>query len=188
MQALLEFAPIVVFVAAYVAGGLYVATGALMLAMLALLLIDLARERRIPPMHAISAVLVFVFGAATLILRSPEFIQWKPTVFYWLVSLALLGSHWIGEKVLVQRLLGAALNDVVRAPDSAWRRLNALWAVFYALLGVANLGFVYFTSLDVWTYSKPFFVVVVLVFTGASAAWLMKRHQATPEQQGSSQA
>ena len=37
-------------------------------------------------MHALSAVLVFVFGTATLVLHDLRFIQWKPTVFFWLAS------------------------------------------------------------------------------------------------------
>ena len=82
-----------------------------MAAMALLLAVDYLRTRRIPPMHALSAVLVFVFGAATLVLHDQRFIQWKPTIFFWLLSLAFLASIWIGERPLVQRLIGAALGD-----------------------------------------------------------------------------
>jgi intracellular septation protein len=94
MQALLEFAPLAVFLIAYYAAGIYVATAALMVAMAALLGVDYARGRRVPPMHALSAVLVFAFGTATLLLHNQRFIQWKPTVFFWLASVAFLGSFW----------------------------------------------------------------------------------------------
>src|ERR1700683_3598274 len=108
MQALLGFAPFAVFLVAYYAAGLYVATAALMLAMGVLLVIDYMRGRRVPPMHALSAVLVFAFGTATLVLHNQRFIQWKPTVFFWLASLAFLGSFWIGKRTLAQRLPPAA--------------------------------------------------------------------------------
>src|SRR5471030_1851683 len=75
MQALLEFAPLAVFLVAYYAAGLYAATAALMVAMGVLLVIDYARGRRVPPMHALSAVLVFAFGTATLVLHNQRFIQ-----------------------------------------------------------------------------------------------------------------
>src|SRR5665213_1521545 len=59
MQALLEFAPLAAFLVAYYAAGLYTATAVLMAAMAILLVVDYARGRRIPPMHALSALLVF---------------------------------------------------------------------------------------------------------------------------------
>ena len=43
-------------------------------------------------------MLVLVFGGATLLLHNRLFIQWKPTVLFWLLSLAFIGSFWIGER------------------------------------------------------------------------------------------
>ena len=75
MQALAEFAPLVAFFVTYSLRGLYAATGVLMAAMLALLVFDWLRLRRIPPLHAVSALLVLVLGAATLLLHNRLFIQ-----------------------------------------------------------------------------------------------------------------
>ena len=80
MQAVSEFAPLLAFIVAYYLRGLYAATAVLMVAMLLLLAVDWLRLRRIPPMHALSALLVMIFGAATLLLHNKQFIQWKPTV------------------------------------------------------------------------------------------------------------
>ena len=135
-----------------------------------LLLVDYVRTRRIPPMHAISAVLVFLFGAATLILHNQRFIQWKPTVFFWLLSVALLGSMWIGKQPLVQRLLGKALEGQVQVSDTTWRRLNLLWVVFYALLGAVNLLVAFNTSEATWVKFKVFgLTVATFVFTAAQS-------------------
>src|SRR5205814_5159330 len=81
MQSLLELFPLIAFFVAYSVGGIYAATAVLMGSMALLLLVDYVRTRKIPTMHAISTVLVFLFGAATLILHNQRFIQWKPTVF-----------------------------------------------------------------------------------------------------------
>src|SRR5580692_3262490 len=139
MLSVLEFAPVAVFGVAYYTHGIYVATAALMVSMLALVLFDFIRLKSVPTMHALSAVLVFVFGAATLILHNQRFIQWKPTVLFWLVSLAFLGSFWIGERTLTERLLGSALGEPVNVGQRVWRQLNAASVAFYALLGGANL-------------------------------------------------
>jgi intracellular septation protein len=176
MQSLLELFPLVAFFVAYSVGGIYVATAVLMGSMALLLLVDYVRTRKIPTMHAISTVLVFLFGAATLILHNQRFIQWKPTVFFWLLSVALLGSMWIGKQPLVQRLLGKALDGQVHVSDSTWRRLNLLWVVFYTLLGVANLLVAFNTSEATWVKFKVIgLTAATLVFTAAQVAWLLKR-------------
>ncbi|HEY6484417.1 MAG TPA: inner membrane-spanning protein YciB [Steroidobacteraceae bacterium] len=180
MQALLEFAPLAAFLIAYRAAGLYIATGVLMGAMAVLLLTDVMRGRRIPPMHALSAVLVALFGAATLLLHDQRFIQWKPTVFFWIASVAFLGSFWIGERTLVQRLLSAAMGGgPERVPHVIWRRLNLLWIVFYALLGVLNLLVAYHASERTWVEFKVFGLTgATFLFVAAQVLWLTRRADA----------
>lgn len=179
MQSLLELAPLVAFFVAYKFGGIYVATAVLMGAMALLLLVDYVRTRRISPMHGVSAVLVFLFGAATLILHNQRFIQWKPTVLFWLLSAALLGSMWIGKQPLVQRLLGKALEGQAQVADSTWRRLNLLWVLFYAVLGVVNILVAFNTSEATWVKFKAFgLTAATLVFTGAQVAWLLRKSPA----------
>lgn len=180
MQQLLDLAPLVVFVVAYYMKGLYVATAALMVAMLLLLVADRLLLRRVPTMHWISALLVLLFGAATLLLHNQRFIQWKPTVFFWLVSLALLGSRWIGERPLVERLLGPALGADARLPRGTWQGINLLWAGFYALLGLLNLAVAFNASERAWVNFKVFgLTALTFVFIAAQLPWLMKRARAT---------
>ncbi len=181
MQALLEFAPLLAFIIAYYLGGLYTATAVLMAGMLVLLAADYLLQRRIPPMHALSAVLVFVLGAATLLFHDKHFIQFKPTALFWLAGAAFLGSFWIGERTLTERLLSAALQGQVQVPQSVWRRLNALWVIFYAAIGAANLAVAYYASERVWVNFKVFgLTVLTLVFVGAQVIWLTRRAEAVP--------
>jgi intracellular septation protein len=176
MQSLLEFLPLVVFIVAYYLHGLYAATAALMVAMALLLVVDLVTVRRIPSMHLLSAALVFVFGAATLILHDQRFIQWKPTVFFWLVSAAFLASFWVGERPLVERLLGKALGPDARVPEALWRRLNWLWVVFYAVLGALNLFVAFNASQKTWVNFKVFgLTLLTAAFIAAQVAWLARR-------------
>ena len=176
MQSLLEFAPLVAFFVAYKLADLYTATGVLMVAMLVLLAVDYLRERRIPPMHGLSAVLVFAFGALTLLLHNQHFIQWKPTVFFWLAGLAFLGSFWVGKRTLTERMLGAALGDHVRVPERLWRYLNGVWVVFYALLGGLNLLVAYYATERVWvTFKVIGLPLLTLVFVAGQVMWLTRR-------------
>lgn len=176
MQAVIDLAPVAAFVAAYYLAGIYVATAVLMVAMLLLLLLDLVRLRRIPPLHLISATLVFVLGAATLILRDVRFLKWKPTIFLWLVALAACGSVWFSQVPLAQRLLQPVVAHSELLPRAVWLRLNWIWVGFYALLGAINLWFAYQRSERAWVNFKFFGLTVAFaLFAMLQAAWLASR-------------
>jgi intracellular septation protein len=178
MLSVLEFAPVAVFGVAYYTHGIYVATAALMISMLLLLIVDFAWLKRVPTMHAVSALLVFVFGAATLILHNQRFIQWKPTVLFWLVSLGFLGSFWIGRCTLTERLLGAALGQPLNVGPRQWRWLNAASVLFYALLGALNLLVAFNASERTWVNFKLFgLTAATMVFAGLQLAWLARHLQ-----------
>jgi len=181
MQALAEFAPLVAFFVTYRLGGLYAATAVLMVAMLALLGFDWLRQRRIPPLHAVSAALVLVLGGATLVLHNRLFIQWKPTVLFWLVSVAFIASFWIGERTLTQRFLEPALAGRVAVSPQQWRRVNGASAVFYALLGALNLAVAYGASERTWVYFKLFgLAVLTFAFVALQVLWLSRAAAALP--------
>jgi len=177
MQALLELLPLVAFIVAYKAGGIYVATGALMAAMVVLLLVDWVRTRRIPPLHAISAGLVFAFGTLTLLLHDERFIQWKPTVFFCAVGIAFLASQWLGAKPLAQRLMSAAVGESMgQVARADWLKLNLAWVAFYLVMGAANLAVVFNYSQDTWVNFKVYGITAAtLVFVLAQSLWLTRR-------------
>ena len=179
MLSALEFAPVAVFGLAYYLHGIYVATAALMVSMVVLLIIDFAWLKRVPTMHAVSAVLVLVFGAATLILHNQRFIQWKPTVLFWLISLAFLGSFWIGKRTLAEHFLGKALGDLLgdqQIEPRQWRILNAQSVVFYALLGALNLFVAFNLSERAWVNFKLFgLTAATALFMMVQVLWLTRR-------------
>src|SRR5256884_9584654 len=114
--------------------------------MLALLALAGWRHRRAPPLHALSAMLVLILGAAPLLLHNRLFIQWKPTLLFWAVSGAFIASFWVGERTLTQRLLSAALEERLRVSATLWRRLDLWSAGFYAALGALKLAVGPFSS------------------------------------------
>jgi intracellular septation protein len=181
MQALAEFAPLVAFFVTYSLRGLYAATGVLMAAMLALLVFDWLRLRRIPPLHAVSALLVLVLGGATLLLHNRLFIQWKPTVLFWVVSIAFVASSRIGERTLTQRFLEPALGGRVTVSPQQWRRINVWSALFYLLLGALNLAVAYGASERTWVYFKLFgLALLTFAFVALQVLWVSRAAGALP--------
>ncbi len=187
MQTLLELAPLAAFLLAYWLHGIYTATAVLMAAMVLLLLVDWLRLRRLPPLHLISAALVLLLGGATLLLRDTRFLKWKPTIYLWLVSAGAVGSVWIGRIPLAQRLLQPLIARSEQLPRRTWLTLNWLWAVFYLLLGAANLLIAHWASERAWVYFKVFgLTAAFLVFAMAQGAWLVARTEAQGAQASAS--
>ena len=176
MQNVLELVTLAVFLVTYYLRGIYTATAALMAAVAVVLVIDIVRARRVPLRHSLSAVLVFVFGTATLLLHDRRFIEWKPTVFFWLAAAAFLVSVRFGKRPLVATLLGPALDPSGTIPERLWQRLNALWVAFYAGLGLLNIEVAYHASERTWVNFKVFgLTLATAVFIFAQALWLARR-------------
>jgi intracellular septation protein len=176
MQALINFLPLAAFMLAYRFGGIYVATAVLMGSMVALAAVDYLRFRRVSPMHALSTVLVLIFGAATLALHDPRFLKVKPTLLLWLMGLAFLGSQWIGARPLAQRLLEPALVAPVPLSRRQWLRINLVWVAAYLALGALNLYVAYAASERAWVYFKGFGLTIALATLGiGQALWLQRR-------------
>ena len=138
-----------------------------MASMALLLVYDWLTTRKLPQMHLILAVLVWVFGAATLILHDVRFLQWKASVFYWIAGLALAGSAFIGRQTMLERLLGKGLPEGVTLPARDWRVSSIFMGLFYVLLGVANIWIALNRSVNDWVNFKlwvsiPLGIVVAL--------------------------
>lgn len=176
MQAAIEFAPWVIFGLVYkFGGGIYPATASLMAAMALLLAYDWLSTRRIPRMHLVLAILVGVFGSATLILHDVRFLQWKASVFYWLFGLALAGSAFIGKQTLLEQMLGKTLPEGFTLPASAWRNSSLLMGGFYILLGVANIWVALTRPEADWVMFKVWILPpVAILFSIGLLLWMMR--------------
>ena len=181
MQTLIEFVPLLAFLIAYQLGGIYIATSTLMSAMMLLLLWDWVKSRKIPAMHAISAALVLVFGSATLVLHDQRFIIWKPTVFFWVTGLAFLGSQFLTQKTLAERLLSGANPEIFRAVSaSKWRQLNLIWVLFYSCMGTLNIWVARHFSEAIWVNFKVFGITALtMIFVLVQMFWLLRSRSIT---------
>lgn len=129
------------------------------------------KYRRFESMHLITLALLLVLGGATLVLQDERFIKWKPTAVNWLFALVFLGSQYLGEKNLVQRMLGGS----VELPRSMWTRLNLSWVVFFLLLGIANLYVAFSFATETWVNFKLFGLMgLTLLFVFAQALFLAR--------------
>ncbi len=182
MKFLFDFFPIVLFFIAYKLHGMYVATAVIIAASALQVSIHWFRHRRFEKMHIITLLLVVVLGGATLILHDENFIKWKPTVVNWLFAITFLGSHFFGEKTVIQRML----DSNIALPSPVWKRLNISWTAFFILMGVLNLYVAFYYRLDLsdqarndnWVNFKLFGMMgLTLAFTIAQAFYLARHMQ-----------
>ena len=181
MQILVDFLPIIIFFVTYKFAGMYAATGAIMVAMAVQIGLQWLRNRTVNKMLLASAILVAFFGSITLILRDPIFIQWKPTVVNWLFAAAFLGSRFIGQMTLTERVMGQA----VELNQTMWRQLNLMWVANFGFLGAANLYVVYNFDEATWVNFKLFGMLgLTLVMVVIQVAWIAARTSGQQQEEG----
>src|SRR5215470_17787168 len=113
--------------------GIYTATAVFIPAVLIALAIGYAKTRHLPVMPVVTAIIVVVFGGATLILQDEQFIKIKPTIIYVLFGSVLLGGLAFGKS-----LLGVVFDSVFNLTEEGWRKLTLRWALFFLALAVLN--------------------------------------------------
>jgi len=183
MQALIDFLPVLAFVLTYwFSGDMSLAIMVIMGAVALQLLATWVIKREISKMLLASAVLVVVLGGISLALDNPVFFKWKPTGLYWLFAVVFLGSNWIGEKPLVQRMLTSISEDDMHLPAPAWRKLNLAWVAFFVFAGATNIYVAYSFDEATWVNFKLFGLFgLTFVFLVLQSLWL-SRYLANPEQ------
>ncbi len=176
METLIEFLPLVAFFIAYKLATIYVAVGVLMISMTALIVWRRLTKRAISGMLWASTGLALVFGTATLLLHDIRFIQWKLTIYDWLVAVAFLISQFVGRQPLAQRFLAPAFGDELEVARRDWQKSNLAWVLFWALMGGLNIYVFKNFSESSWVNFKVIgTTVLLLVFMAAQVFWLHRR-------------
>jgi intracellular septation protein len=174
VKALFDLFPIVAFVVTYLFFGrdIYLATKVIMAATAIQMAYLVVRRQPIGFLHVASAVLAWGLGGLSLLLHNPLFIKWKPTIASWMFAAAFIGSQYVGEKPLIQRMFGPA----VHLDERGWRQLNLVSFVFYVFLGVVNLYVVYNFSEEFWVKFKLTGLMgFTFAFFLAIGVWLYKK-------------
>jgi len=160
-------------------GGIFSATAVLIISSILVYGALFLLQRKLEKSQWLTLIACLVFGSLTLAFHSETFLKWKAPVVNWLFAVGFLGSHFIGDKVLIQRVMGHAVS----LPKQIWTRLNLAWVVFFIFSGCANL-FVAFTFHDIWVDFKVFGSLgMTVLFLVAQGVYLARHiHDETPQQ------
>jgi intracellular septation protein len=156
-----------------------VATGIAIIASFIQVAINWFNTHKFERMHLFSLALITILGTITIVLGNPAFIQWKPTVLNWLFALVFLGSMHVGEKPIIQRMMG----EQISLPDTVWTTLNLSWVAFFFISGAANLYVAFYYDLgapeaarmDTWVNFKLFGLMgLTIIFVILQAVYLSR--------------
>ena len=181
MKQFIDFLPLLVFFIVYKIdprtvslaghefefGGIFSATMVLIVASVIIYGLLYLKQKSLEKSQLITLVAVLLFGSLTLAFHEEAYLKWKAPIVNWIFGVAFLASQFIGQKPLIRRMLDHAMT----LPDAIWTRLNTSWAIFFILLGAANL-YVAFTFETIWVDFKVFgslgltfaFVIIQFLF------------------------
>jgi len=179
MKFLFDFFPVLVFFIVYkLTDNIYHATAVLIAATVIQVGYTWIKERQVQRAHLLTLIFVVLLGGLTLLFQDDTFIMWKPTIVNWLFAVILLGSAFIGEKNLLQRMLEANLQ----LPSAIWRNLNYAWVLFFIISGVLNLYVAYSFSQEFWVNFKLFGLLgLTFLFVLLQGLYLSRHLQDEPE-------
>lgn len=164
MKQALEFFPLVVFFVvfqlsgktltiadyAYTFDSIYSATIALVVAtLLQVIIVKLVWGKVEKRLLGVAAA-VTLFGGATVALRDPVFIFWKPTVFNWAFAGVYVVWHVVRKRCFFQELL----PNEIEMPQHAWNKVTLVSTAHFLMVGAVNLYVAYNYSMDTWVSFK----------------------------------
>ena len=172
----LDIGPLVLFFAANAKFGIYVATGAFMVAILVALAVSYAMTRHLAVMPLVTALIVLIFGGLTLVLHDDLFIKLKPTIIY-----ALFGATLVGGLAFGKPLLGMVFDSVFHLREEGWRKLTWRWAIFFFVLALINEIVWRTQTTDFWVSFKLFGVVPLTFLFAALQVPLLNKYSIEKE-------
>lgn len=154
------------------AGAIYAATLVAMIVAIIQVIYEWVTRGKVETMLIITLAMIVILGGATLVFQDEMFIKWKPTLVNWAFGLAFLGSQYIGEKPLIQRMME---SNVHLTEETIWKKLNLIWAIFFISLGIINLYVAYHFNTETWVNFKLFGLLgLTFAFIIAQAFYLTR--------------
>ncbi|MBC2777688.1 inner membrane-spanning protein YciB [Parasphingopyxis marina] len=183
---LLDFGPLVAFFTAFKLAqsdedpfqGILIGTITFMVAITAAIVFSVIAYKKVTPMQWISAVLILGFGALTVYLHDPVFIQIKPTIIYLGFAALLLGG-WLRGTPMLRYAFAAAFQGLT---EKGWLKLSRNWGLFFVFMALANEAMRASLSFEMWLTVKTWGLTVLSLLFGIANIPMLLKHGFTLEE------
>ena len=159
VSGVLEFGPILIFLAAFGHFHVYKATMVLMATTIISTVLTYRIQKRLPYIALYMAFITIVFGYMTLLHKEPKFIQMRDTLFDMTMAATLLFGL-----IINMPLFKLAFHDVLPMTERAWYRLTYAWTAFFLVVALMNELIRRSYTLEQWFHFKGAMVCVTIVF------------------------
>ena len=171
MRLALDLGPLLLFFLANAKVGIFAATGIFIAAIVVAMVVSFALVRHVTALQMFSAFMVIVMGGLTIWLHDETFIKLKPTIYYSFVAVLLAFGLATGRPLL-KNVLGTAYPGL---DEEGWRKLTRNWALFFAVMAVANELVWRNSSTSFWVGYKLWGAIpATLLFALANVPMLMR--------------
>jgi intracellular septation protein len=177
-QIAVDFGPVAIFMITYnlvhrsqPTEAIFVATGVFMAATALALAFAIFKQKRVPPMLLVTAVIVGVFGGLTIYLKDALFIKLKPTIINLLFASAIFGGL-----LFKQNVWKMLFRTAFTLPDRVWNIFAIRWGLFFIFLAALNEFIWRNFSEEFWANFKFLGVLPITFLFAMLNAPLMMKH------------
>lgn len=174
-----DFLPVIAFIGTYliarilgVAGAMYWATAAIMLAISAQVIFYLVKKKPIEKKLWATFAVIMLLGSITLIFKNDLFIKLKPTVLNLIIAGIFLGSEFLGKENLTQKMLNSAFD----MDKNLWRKLNLAWVGFFIFEGIVNAFVAFNFSNDFYVGFKFWGLLGLTIIFMLGQVWFLRKY------------
>jgi intracellular septation protein len=159
ISTLLEFGPVLVFIASFKYLRIYEATMLLMVATIISTIVTYRVQKRIPYLALYVAFITILFGFMTIHFHNVKFIQMRDSLYDMTCALTLL----LGLQSNI-KFLELAFDRVIPMTSRAWDKLTHLWIIYFITLALSNEVVRRSFSVENWFMFKSCVVVLTSLF------------------------
>ena len=170
-----ELGPLIVFFVANSKFGLFAATGAFMVAIVAAMIASYVVTKHVPMMALVTGAVVLVFGTLTLVLHDETFIKMKPTIVYSLFAAVLGGGLLFGRS-----FIAIMFDQMFNLTATGWRILTLRWALFFLGMAILNEVIWRTQSTDFWVGFKAFGAIPLTMIFAIGQMPVIRRYHLEP--------
>ena len=158
-SALLEFGPVILFLASFEHVRIYEATMILMIATIISTIATYNIQKRIPYLALYMATITTIFGYMTIHFHKVKFIQMRDTLYDATCALTLITGILIRVP-----FLKLAFEEVLPMSMRAWNKLTHFWIGYFILIAASNEIVRRLFPLHIWFDFKGWVVIVTSIF------------------------
>ncbi|MEE2769489.1 MAG: septation protein IspZ [Pseudomonadota bacterium] len=152
MVSFLHLLPLAFFFLSYKLYDIYIATFSLMVTSSLVFPIGWYIHKKINRNEVIMLGFILVFGLATLIFHNANFIMWKVSIIFWVLSLFVLGNKIAKNSPTSYILLG----DNIQMSPEKWANLDNYLIYYGLVMGTVNWFIFTYLSEATWVNFKTF--------------------------------